>query len=63
MKVERVRPGVLQLTLHATELSSLIAAARLVAEGPQDDLPTDARAQLHRVLADYDQQLARLGGR
>lgn len=53
MKVERERPQVLRLTLHAYELSALIAAARWAAE--KGDLPTESAEQLRRVLASYDE--------
>ena len=55
MKVERVRPAVLRLTLHAYELAALIAAARLVAEKGEDELPEEAAEQLRQVLASYDE--------
>jgi hypothetical protein len=54
MKVERVRPTVFRLTLHAYELASLMAAARTVAEKGEEELPLDAAEQLRRVLASYD---------
>ena len=53
MHIERVRPSVLRLTLHAYELAALIAAARLVAE--KDELPKEAAEQLRQVLASYDE--------
>jgi hypothetical protein len=53
--VERVRPSVLRLTLHAYELAALIAAARLVAQKGEDELPEEAAEQLRRVLASYDE--------
>ncbi len=61
MHVERVRPTVYRLTLHAYELSTLVAAARLVSHGEAGaDLTTEARAELRQVLADYDRELARV---
>lgn len=53
MKVERERPQILRLTLHAYELSALIAAARWTAE--HDELPAESVEQLRRVLASYDE--------
>jgi hypothetical protein len=55
VKVERVRPAVLRLTLHAYELAALIAAARLVAEKGEGELPDEAVEQLRQVLANYDE--------
>ena len=60
MQIQRVRPATLQVTLHAAELSALIAAARWVAEGMRGELSDEARDQLRQVLTSYDQQVARL---
>lgn len=60
MRMERIRPAVLRITLHAYELSALIAAARWAAEGGEGALDTDARAQLRQVLAGYDQEAKRM---
>jgi hypothetical protein len=57
VKVEQVRPTVIQLTAHASELAALISAARWVTEGCPGQLPGEAVDQLRRVLADYDQAL------
>jgi predicted DNA-binding transcriptional regulator YafY len=57
VQLERVRPSVLRLTLHAYELAALIAAARLVAE--TDELPEEASEQLRQVLASYDEATRR----
>jgi len=57
--VERVRPSVLRLTLHAYELAALIAAARLVAQKGEEELPEEAAEQLRRVLASYDEATRR----
>ncbi len=59
MHVERVRPYVLRLTLHAYELAALIAAARLVAQKGEEELPQEAAEQLRRVLASYDEAARR----
>jgi len=61
MTVERLRPTVLRVTLHAYELSALIAAARWVAEGAEGDLPKEAVDQLRQVLESYDAETRRLG--
>ena len=57
MQIERVRPSVLRLTLHAYELAALIAAPRLVAE--KDELSEEASEQLRQVLASYDEATRR----
>lgn len=61
MKVERVRPMILQVTLSAYELSALIAAARWVVEGAKGDLAPEAVEQLEEVLASYDSASRELG--
>lgn len=63
MQLARVRPQVLQLTLHATELSSLIAAARLALAESAGGMAPEAREHLQHVLDAYDAQVAQLGGR
>jgi predicted DNA-binding transcriptional regulator YafY len=55
VQLERVRPTVLRLTLHAYELAALIAAARLVAQKGEEELPEEAAQQLRQVLASYDE--------
>jgi hypothetical protein len=57
VKVERVRPTVIQVTAHASELAALVSAARWVTEGCPGQLPGEAVEQLRRVLANYDQAL------
>lgn len=59
MKVERVRPSVLCLTLHAYELAALIAAARWAAEKGDGELPEGSVEQLRQVLASYDEATRR----
>lgn len=57
MTIERLRPTVLRITLHAYELSALVAAARWVAEGAEGDLPNEAVDQLRQVLDSYDAEI------
>ncbi len=60
MKVERVRPSVLRLTLHAYELAALIAAARWAAEKGDGELSAESVEQLHQVLASYEEAARRV---
>lgn len=60
MKVERIRPTVFQLTMHAFELAALMAGARWIAEGAEGELAPEARDQLLRVLLSYDAESHRL---
>jgi hypothetical protein len=63
MTIERVRPIVFRLTLHAYELSALVAAGRwmIAAAAGDADVPADTVKQLQHVLASYDREIARLG--
>ena len=60
MRLERVRPTMVRVTLHPLELATLVSAARLVADSAEGDdpstgpLPPGVLAQLRRVLASYD---------
>jgi hypothetical protein len=60
MQLERVRPMVIRMTLHAYEATALITAARWVAEGAKDELPDEAMQHLREVLASYDDALSRI---
>lgn len=57
LKIERLRPAVLRVTLHAFELSTVMAAARWAAEGGEGELTEQARDQLRQVLASYDAEI------
>ncbi|HTI35611.1 MAG TPA: hypothetical protein VL422_18190 [Miltoncostaea sp.] len=58
----RTRPGVLTLVATSVELSTLAAGARMALSLLQADptAPSEAAAQLARVLEDYDRGIARL---
>ena len=60
MRIERVRPTIFQLTLHAYELASLVAAARAVVQGDTGELTEEARLNLQAVLSDYDEAFREL---
>ena len=60
MELERVRPTVLRVTLHAYELAGLMAAVRYVVDSAPSGIPDQAREQLRGLLADYDEGLRRL---
>jgi imidazolonepropionase-like amidohydrolase len=60
VQLNRVRPTVVQVTLHAYELAGLMAAVRYVVDSAPSEIPQAARDQLGELLADYDQGLRRL---
>jgi hypothetical protein len=62
MELERLRPTVLRVTLHAYELAALTAAARYVVETAPQEVPEAARGQLRELLAEYDAKLRALSG-
>jgi hypothetical protein len=60
MQVESTRSGIFRITLHAYELSALVAAARWAAGGGEGEVSEEAREQLRRVLESYDGEVERL---
>jgi hypothetical protein len=60
VKLERVRPDVFQLTLHAYELVALMATARWAYDGAKGELPPESVQQLRQVLDTYDAERDRL---
>lgn len=61
MKIERVRPSVFRVTVHAYELAALVASARAVAEGSAAQTSPEAAQQIRGVLRAYDEEIATLG--
>jgi hypothetical protein len=54
MKIERLKPTVLRITLHSYELAALISAVRWVIHGAKGELPEGAITQLKKILDNYD---------
>jgi hypothetical protein len=61
MQIERIDQTIFQVTLHAYELATLVAAARSVVQGAEGELTHEARLQLTTVLTDYDAAFRHLG--
>lgn len=59
MTIERPRPAVLRVTLHAYEAAALVSVARWVVEGADGELPQEAVGQLRQVLESYDEAMSR----
>ena len=57
MKVERVRPSVMRVTLHVYEMATLMAAARWAVEKGEEELPAESLEQLRQVLGSYDEAM------
>jgi len=60
--IQYPRPGVVQLTLHAYELATLVAAVRWVVEGAGGELSAEAADQMRRVLSSYEAAARQAGG-
>lgn len=64
MHIETVRPNVLAVTLTTTELSALVAGARMALDAlrnaPEGAAPPEAIETLERVIADYDRVRERI---
>lgn len=60
MKIERIRPTLLRVTLHTYEWTSLVAASRWALEEDNGDLPPEAREQLEQVLSQYETERDKL---
>jgi hypothetical protein len=59
MKIASPRPAIYEVTLHAYELSALVAAARWVVGGAEGEVDPEAREQLRVVLDGYDAERRR----
>jgi hypothetical protein len=60
VRLERVRPDVLRVTLHAYELVALMATARWACDGANGELSPASVQQLRQVLDTYDAERDRL---
>jgi predicted DNA-binding transcriptional regulator YafY len=58
VKIERIRPMMWRITLHAQELAALIAAARWAAESGENAITSEAQQRLSKVLDSYDRASA-----
>ena len=61
MRIDSAGPRVFRVTLHAYELSALVAAARWALDGAEGELTEEARDQLRKVLESYDGETRRIG--
>ena len=62
MKLERISPGLVRITLHVFELASLTAAARWALEGGRGELAVEARDHLAAVMDSYERAVGELDG-
>ena len=54
MRVERIAPTAVRVTLHPLDLATLVSTARWVVDGAEGPLPADALEQLRQVVHRYD---------
>lgn len=60
MTIEKLKPTVLRITLHAYEIAALVSAARWVTEGAKGELPEEAVEQIQDVIQNYDAERKKL---
>jgi hypothetical protein len=62
MRLERIRPAVLRMTVHSYELATIMATLRWMAETKPQDVPAESLQHVTDLLADYERELSRLNG-
>jgi hypothetical protein len=60
MRLERIRPAVLRMTVHSYELATIIAALRWMVDEEPQDVPAESLQMVRDLLADYERELSRL---
>jgi hypothetical protein len=60
MRLERIRPTVLRMTVHSYELATIIATLRWMVEKEPEDVPSESVHMVRALLADYESELSRL---
>jgi hypothetical protein len=60
MRLERIRPTVLRMTVHSYELATIAATLRWMVETEPEDVPTESLQMVRKLLADYERELAQL---
>jgi hypothetical protein len=63
MKIKRVKPAVLQVTLQSHELAALASAVRWIINGTPGEYPQDSVKQLKRILDNYETESRSLTGK
>ena len=63
MKIKRVKPAVLQVTLQAHELAALSSAVRWIINGATGEFPEDSVRQLKKILDNYETESRSLTGK
>ena len=60
MRLERLRPTVLRITVHSYELATIIATLRWMVEVKPEDVPAESVQIVRTLLTDYERELAHL---
>jgi hypothetical protein len=63
MKIKRVKPAVLQVTLQSHELAALASAVRWIINGAPGEYPQDSVKQLKKILDNYETESRSLTGK
>jgi hypothetical protein len=60
MRLEKLRPTVLRMTVHSYELATIIAALRWMVDKEPQDVPAESLQMVNNLLADYERELSHL---
>lgn len=63
MKIKRLKPAVLQVTLQSFELAALASAVRWIINGAPGEYPDESVKQLKKILDNYETESRSLTGK
>lgn len=63
MKIKRLKPAVLQVTLQSYELAALASAVRWIINGAPGKYPDESAKQLKNILDNYETESRSLTGK
>ncbi|MFU8860808.1 MAG: hypothetical protein ACNA8K_10310 [Cyclonatronaceae bacterium] len=63
MKIKRLKPAVLRVTLQSYELAALASAVRWIINGAQGEYPDESVKQLKKILDNYETESRSLTGK
>jgi hypothetical protein len=63
MKIKRLKPALLQVTLQSYELAALASAVRWIINGAPGEYPQDSVNQLKKILDNYETESRSLTGK
>jgi hypothetical protein len=60
MRLEKMRPTVLRMTVHSYELATIIATLRWMVDKEPQDVPAESLQMVKNLLTDYERELSQL---